>query len=335
MRFRSCSILFTVLAGACENGSVVSFESGPISRYVVNQLQVPTDNAQGRAYGLDLNGDGTVDNQLGSVMLTLSGMGFPIQESNDAAVAEGTIILLVDLVGVSERRGVGAFGELQLFFGTNPMPPACDPGETYTCTTSMPPVCTGCQHHLTGSGVFDIDSSSPQNAALVGVVSNDVFDAGPGTFAVELALADTQPIRLDLVGGRARVALDASGSPTGAMTLAGAITQNDLVNEFLPALQRALIPIIQRDCCGAPTSPGGAICNPNPTGPKANCGCLDGSTGKTLLGLFDTNPKDCTVSVQEIQANSLIESLLAPDITIGGQMALSLGVQASVVSATF
>ena len=61
---------------------------------------------------------------------------------------------------------------------------------------------------------------------------------------------------------------------------------------------------------------------------------MDGSTGKTLLGLFDTN-MDCTVTVEEISTNSLIVSLLAPDVTIDGKMALSLGIKASATKGTF
>ena len=57
--------------------------------------------------------------------------------------------------------------------------------------------------------------------------------------------------------------------------------------------------------------------------------------GKTILGLFDTTPKDCMVTVDEIKNNSLIVSLLSPDVTVDGKMALSLGIKATAVKATY
>ena len=67
----------------------------------------------------------------------------------------------------------------------------------------------------------------------------------------------------------------------------------------------------------------------------AGCGCMSGSTGKTILNLFDTMPKNCAVTVEEIKNNSLIQSLLAPDVTIDGKTALSLGIKATTVKGTF
>ena len=52
---------------------------------------------------------------------------------------------------------------------------------------------------------------------------------------------------------------------------------------------------------------------------------MDGSRGKTFLGLLDAN-HDCVVTDDEIKNNSLIMALLQPDVMIDGQMALSIGV---------
>jgi hypothetical protein len=111
------------------------------------------------------------------------------------------------------------------------------------------------------------------------------------------------------------------GSGTsGGMILAGAVTKEDIDMKVIPAIQAQLVPIITQDC---------------PSGTPPDCGCMADSTGKTILGLFDTTPKDCMVTVDEIKNNSLIVSLLAPDVTIDGKMALSLGVKATAVKATY
>ena len=66
---------------------------------------------------------------------------------------------------------------------------------------------------------------------------------------------------------------------------------------------------------------------------------MSGTTGKTVLDLFDGDitgtTKDCAVSIDEIKGNSLIQSLLAPDVTIDGKMALSLGIKVEAVHATY
>jgi hypothetical protein len=300
--------------------------------YVVNQVNVPTNNTQARAFGLDLNDDGTVDNQLGMVLGTLSSMGFKVQDGINQAVADGNLSLLVDFQ-TKDFNNTSAAG-VQAFLGANPNPPACAGSAD-----------TVCQHQLSGTASFDIAANSPTNAALAGKIINGTFTGGPGNLVLQIALGGPMSVELDLIGARAKASkITATGIGTttmpntataasdGGLILAGALTQDDLNTKVIPAIQGQLGPLIVRDCCGGPNSPGGMTCNPTGNPP---CGCTDGSTGKTILGLFDTSPKDCMVTVDEIKNNSLIMSLLAPDVTINGKMALSLGVQVTTVGATF
>lgn len=64
------------------------------------------------------------------------------------------------------------------------------------------------------------------------------------------------------------------------------------------------------------------------------CGCTANSTGKTDISLFDMN-HDCAISVDEVRNNSLIMSLLTPDVTLESQQCLSIGVRAHAVPAGF
>jgi hypothetical protein len=334
MRARTLTIstALAVAAGACGGDGVVALSDQPTATYVVRELDFPTNNTQARQFGIDLNGDGTVDNQFGMVMGALAGMGFGVQQSIDTSIAEGRTITLVRIAGAAEHGGFSALSELQVLFGTDPQPPACDPGETVTCTTTgtMPPLCTGCAHHLSGSASFSIDPSTPDDAPLIGVASDTAVDFGPGTFSLAFVNGDSPPVRFDLIGAHVRVALDG----TGPILFAGALTMMQIDDQLGPLIQQEAMQIVERDCCGTPTSPGGATCNPSPTGSNANCGCIDGSQGKTIVGLFDAN-HDCMVTATEVLTNSLAQSLLAPDVTIDGQSCLSVGVQAFVVGASF
>jgi hypothetical protein len=304
--------------------------------YVANQLLVPTSTAQAHEYGLDLDGNGTVDNQLGQVLSTLGGMGFDIQGTVDKAVLDGSVIFLAD-VQTKDFTNASNAG-FQVFLGQNPMPAACNAGEMPTCDMANPPACTGCGHHLSGTGSFTIDPNGPQDAALTGKFAGGTFTAGPGSLTLPLTLAGAN-LQLSLIGARIKasgVTATQIGSGTGATTmdgaiLAGALTQDDLNTQVIPAIQQALGPLIVRDCCGAGNT-AHPTCDPNAS---PSCYCTSNSTGATILGLFDNSPKDCMVSVDEIKNNQLIQSLLAPDVTINGKMALSLGVKMTAVGATY
>ena len=287
--------------------------------YVASSVLVPTTNTQSREYGLDLNADGTPDNQLGMVLSQLAGMGFKIQDTIDTAIAEGSIILLAD-IQTKDFTNTTAAG-IQVFLGdkATAMPAPCSGTEAYDPTTK-----TGCKHHLDGSGVFGISSSSPMDAALRGKFVNGTFTAGPGDLTLQIALGGTDAIELDLIGARAKatgVTESMIGTATsGGIILAGAITKDDIDKKVIPAVQKQLVPIIMRDCNMLTAPPG--------------CGCGADTTGKTIIGLFDTS-HDCAVAEDEIKNNNLIMSLLSPDVTIDGKMALSLGIKASAVKGSF
>jgi len=310
----------TFIACGGDDGGTVTPE-GTHYHYVSSKANVPTNNNQARDYGLDLNGDKTVDNQLGMVLGTLATMGFDIQGTIDKAVAEGSIILLLDMQ-TKDFTNTSAAG-LKVILGANPMPAACNAGEMF-CNTATPPVCTGCGHHLSGSATFDIAARSPDNAAVGGKIVNGTFTGGPGDISLQIALGGTQAIQLDLIGARAK----ASGITATGITsviLAGALTQQDLNTKVIPAITAQIAPIITRDCNMLSSPPA--------------CGCTSGSTGKTVLDLFDGDiagtQKDCMVTNEEIVGNSLIQSLLAPDVKINGTDALSLGIKVEATGATF
>ena len=307
---------------ACGGGEGVTPPAGPHYTYVANRAFVPTNNNQARDFGLDLNGDKTVDNQLGMVLGTLAGQGFKVQDTIDLAVAQGDIILLVDFQTKDLMNTTGA--GLNLKLGAMPMPPACTDKSmlsTCGCTDTTDPIDpTTCGSHLKGTGTFSIAAGSPDNAAVAGKIINGVFTGGPGDISLQIALGGAMPIQLDLIGARAK-ATGITDSSMSEVILAGALTKADLDSKVIPAVHAQLGPIITRDCTG--------------TAPPDPCGCAANSTGKTIIGLFDTNPKDCTVTIDEIKTNSLIMSLLAPDVTINGEEALSLGIKITTVHGTF
>jgi len=295
---------------ACGGGDGQAPPSGPHYGFVANDVTVPANNSQAREIGLDLNGDKTVDNQLGMVLGTLAGQGFKVQDTLDESVQSGDIILLLDFQTPDFASTTGA--GLQIKLGSNPTPAPC----------TNPDDITTCGKHLAGTGSFDIATGSPDDAGVEGKIAGGVFSGGPGNITLQISLAAAAPIELSLIGARAKIT-GISDTGLDQVILAGALTQVDLDTKVIPAIQEQLPPLIERDCHDLATPP--------------NCGCDSGSTGKTIIGLFDTIPTDgdCMVTVEEIKTNSLIQSLLAPDVTIDGQDALSLGISVGAVKATF
>lgn len=304
----AAALPMTLVACGDDGGEAQPTPEGTHYQYVSSEAFVPTNNNQAREYGLDLNGDKTPDNQLGMVLGTLATMNIDVQGSITDAVLEGSIILLIDFQ-TKDFTNTTAAG-LKVLLGDNPMPQPCTDPDNPTPAT--------CGKHLDGNGMFSIDANSPPSAAVAGKIINGTFNGGPGNLSLQISLGEGDPVQLDLIGARAK----ASGiTETGISTviLAGALTENDLNTKVIPAIQGQIGPLIDRDCM-------------NPAPP--NCNCTSGSTGATVLNLFDAD-KNCAVSVDEIKNNSLIQSLLAPDVEVNGTPALSLGIKVVAKKATF
>lgn len=279
---------------------------GPEHPYVISEVTVPATTPQATEIGLDLNGDKTVDNQLGMILATLATAGFKVQDALTGAISKGDILLLASIQAKDfSSSGAG----LRVFIGdTAAVTPAPCTGTTDTV----------CRHHLDGTGAFKIAASSPTDAAVEGSIKGGTFTGGPGDILLKIALGSSNGIQLSLIGARAK-ATGMSENGVDSIVIGGALTQEDLNNQVIPEIFNQLGPIITSDC----------------TGTGADCGCKNPSTGKTVLGLFDSMPKDCKLTVNEIQESALLKTLLAPDVTIDGKMALSVGVKAKAVKATF
>ncbi|HEY5944012.1 MAG TPA: hypothetical protein VIV40_00900 [Kofleriaceae bacterium] len=273
--------------------------------YVIDQLLLPATNTQARDYGLDLNSDGTVDNQFGMVISTLAGMGLDSQTAQDKLLDTGTAIMLGDL-GADDLVAEST-ATFTIYQGANPTPPACASAQD-----------TVCRKHFTGTATFSLEAGAPIDTPLLGAIVNSELTAGPGHLTIDLVLLASMPIRVTLLGARVKLTSSAT-SETGK--LAGAVSMADMNTKVIPAMRNGFEAAVMADCTMLSSPPA--------------CGCPADTTGKTLLGLFDTDPKDCSISVSEVQNNSLIVSLFTPDVTVEGMPALSLGVAVHAVGAGF
>jgi hypothetical protein len=195
---------------------------------------------------------------------------------------------------------------------------------TYHGSDPAPAPCTGpgdltCRRHLQGDGLFTIDP--PTDRFIPGTLAGGGFAGGPGQMVLELVLGAGGVAEVELIEARA----DLTGVSETAITggkLGGAIPDASVQDDLIPAMHVSIAALIAADCAGA-TPP--------------DCLCTSGSTGETLLGIFDDN-QDCTVPLDEFRDNSLIMTLFRPDVDTDGddvQDALSVGVGVTAVGAAF
>jgi hypothetical protein len=295
-----------------DGGTVIPGETGPIiletHTYVMASQQIPTDNTSARTLSLDINGDGTSDNQLGMVMATLSSQGFDTQANTTKAVQQGQILMLVEIGANGFGGGPGTFTTR---LGTDPVPAPCAGAAD-----------TVCGQHLQGTGTFQIAADAERTDPLIGSFASDTLLTSfpAGTLQIQTTFFTPDPITMDLGGAQIR-ASGVSEKQVTSGVIAGAITQSDLNTKVLPQMQTSIMASVVRDCTQLTSPP--------------DCGCAQGSPGKTMIGLFDTAPQNCAITVAELQGNSLLQSLLAPDVTVNGQQALSFGFGFTAIAGTF
>ncbi|MEO8705638.1 MAG: hypothetical protein ABI867_36745 [Kofleriaceae bacterium] len=276
-------------------------------RYVISSQVIPQTNTQATGLGLDLDGNAVVDNQMGAVLATLGGMGFDIQQPVTRDVDRGAALVLVDF---SSDAAFGASpATFTLYTGANPSPAPCTNGAD-----------TVCRRHLAGTATFDVAATSAHDTPLIGQLMNGTvttMGAGGNRLTVQTNLLTGTPITLHLIGARAKVVSPADAGIESGI-IAGAITTIEMTSTVLPAWQMAFDAALSADCPGA----------------APTCGCAAGSQGKLMHEVFDTN-QNCTITLSEITSNSLVQSLIAPDVEIQGEQALSIGIGFTAVKATF
>jgi hypothetical protein len=306
------------VGGECyENPAACVAEEGQHYQYVTSEVTMPTSQSQASQLGIDLDDDpmNRPDNQLGSILSAVASMSdADLQAEVDQQVADGGIIILFDLKATDLASATDAGAWVML--GDAPTPSACADEQDMVCG-----------RHLDGTGMFEVSADSPMDAVLHGDIVGGKLTGGPGEVSMKIGIAGSQPIRINMIGSRVEVSVSETGLMSGK--LGGAVTEEELNNNVLPAVAEALQEQVDEDCTG--TAP---MC------------CEKGSGGEDLLGLFDADD-DCAITLDELKTNDLISALLSPDVDLldadgtfspnsdGMNDSLSLGVGFAAVRASF
>jgi hypothetical protein len=273
--------------------------SYPEHQYVTSKLVLPLDQATLTENAFDLDKNGTVDNQLGNILIALKDQMGEVspQGTVDGAIADGTIVLLLSVyakdIQASDQSIIWAFlGESATG--------APVPGKSYT-----------------------VNTDAPSNAYFGGKIKAGLgtYGGDDATLTLSIALTET-PLELSLREAHVEFDVSADGKTLENGRLGGAIPEADINTQLLPEMQKLMQDQVTFRC-GAETTPGACACTPSNSG------------GATIQQMFDTND-DCTITIDEIKNNDTLKLLLKGDITLkDGTKAMSLGLGFEAIDAAY
>jgi hypothetical protein len=248
-----------------------------VRSYLVNNVLLPTTNSEATSYGIDVDGDNHVDNSFGQVLSALAAQGLDFNAPMDVAVSSGSIVHLVHLQSTNAAFVNDAAAQATWCIGVPTlMPPLFNGTDNPACADT-----SGIFVAVLSAGSF----TSPAPATTPNPVSLDI----------ELALG-TVNATLPVLNARLSFATNAAGNITVGQ-VNGSIAHSDLMNNFLPSLAAACNASIQSD--------------PS-TGYSSSCKSIfdSGCTGHPEFA------NDGQIEFCEVTENSLINSLLAPDVQV-------------------
>lgn len=262
--------------------------------YIAFEVFTPRSVQEASEIGVDIDGDGLVDNGLGRV---LSAFGTENAERMAAEfqrnITNGDFILLSRLV-------VDGFPS--------------DPGVAFQL---MPGLATmdATEDNFTGSGHANVDPEADRENYLCGDLTDGAYSSGPRPFVVPVGLLGSVAY-LPVEHGRAVSRGPITASLMQSMHIGGGITTYTINTHLLPFLAVTLNDEIRDD-------PSGSF-------PQLLLGYVDGSCSNLVTGCGDVvnGQGECTqwdgsaatppISATELRCSLFISTALKPDVDLDG-----------------
>jgi hypothetical protein len=252
--------------------------------YVFNHLTLPTQRTD---YAIDLNGDGTPDNQFGAIISALAAQNTQPQPAEDMLISMGTTVYLLVMGSADPTLMNQTPLEMNVWNGVPTTP------------------------DFSGNGTFTIQG---QTAAILygalasGQVSSEdpVTTKSPQTLSMALALfggASAVPLPVHGVHVKFHTGTDPSSGAPGLLEgeLHGSVKKSELDTVVFPAVAARFTQQIQADPSSASSMQIEEIFD---TG-----GCTNPDGSQAFAG-------DHVISPCEVSMNQIIANLFAPDVQI-------------------
>jgi len=268
--------------------------------YVISRLILP-DATNASTLGVDLDGDGVVDNSLGAVLGAINslGMGVDLQDTLDESVFSGALLQLLRIY--SQDMVNNPSTALQTWVG-----------QPQTCCT-LPATTTACwnqavQTCFSGTHTFTPDPASPKSVVMAGSLSGGAMSFTASQMSLPIPLGTAGTIYVTIKGAHVQGQLSSTGIAQGI--IAGAIPDYEIQAKMVPALAQQLDAVIKDPL-------------------------MDPTIKATLAKLFDANA-DGTITTAEVANSTIVTTFLVPDVDVDndGVKELSLGLGFTAVNAT-
>ncbi len=272
---------------AAPNGCEVT-STGAESKYVLNAITLPQQRTD---FAIDLNGDGRLDNQLGSLVGALAANNLDSQASNDAVLAAGKLVVLLDENAADLMSD--ACGSATIEMGNDTAAaPLFDGTDSFTADTTFP---GGAFRGPISASAFESESPAATTR--------------PVSLSIKLVLfPGATPVRLDLVG--AHLHFVRSDTQVTGGQLQGAIRQTEVQSSLVPALAASLNSSISADPM-SPTSV--SLLQVFDTGGAADLACTNTCRNPDLTC---AQANDGVIAVCEVGTNAIIKNVLNPDVQL-------------------
>lgn len=257
--------------------------SGDAHDFLVSELFIPDTSATAKENGVDLDGDGTVDNKLGTILALVAQQGgdFDINVSVNAEITEGNLLL----VG---RMFVDQWGN-----------------DDEVLAQVLQAVVVDATPVFEGNDVVALNPDTPQDLYLCGRLINNTLEAGPDNLRIVFPIPEIGTLDITL----AKAQLIGRTLETGweDVIIGGGLSKHEIETKLYPTVLDWLNDEIQED----------------PTGSMATTvlDMLDDNCVDSIEGC-DPKPAGCAadgvIHVDELKCNALLNSALAPDVDLSG-----------------
>lgn len=203
--------------GSSGTGEVTKVDGTNSAKYATASLTLPKNTM---SVAFDLDGDGTADNKLGAIISGLAAVNLMPQSSADKAVADGTLIILMEETSTDATQQQANNAGVKLSLAAK--------------VTTAP--------KYDGTDTFAIDGTT-STAQFLGNISAGTFSSNnpatattPVTLTIALPLVDGQaPLLIPVTAGRVTFKRGADGKVTGGQ-INGALKKEDVDAKVLPAV---------------------------------------------------------------------------------------------------
>jgi hypothetical protein len=265
--------------------------SGDDYDYIAKKMFIPNSSTSAKSTGVDLDGDGTIDNKIGGLIGALASQTDVNKAVNDT-IAEGSLILLARLRVDAFPTDTVMFA--QVFQGAIP-------------TGGATPL-------FQGNDVVDIDEDSPTDLYLCGSMRNGTLIAGPSDLSVTFPLPGVAtPLTVTLEQAQMVTSDDGEIDEDGftGLIIGGGLSKHQVDTSIVPAVIDFLNDEIAADPTGTVAS----------TVLEMFDGCPD--YGTTIAGCEDVaTSADCAldevITHKELVCHSIVNQVLTPDVDSDG-----------------